>query len=58
MGDGELVLTPLTGLTTTRARASAFAATNLLDAASSYEKTVMQGLVSNHYEQVSVASEY
>jgi len=58
MGDKEQVLTPLTSVTTTRARASAYAARNLIDSASSYEKRVMTGMVSNHYEQVSIASEY
>ena len=58
MGDDEQVLTRLASAVTTKARASALAAKNLSGTASTYEKTVLEGLVSTHYDQVSVASEY
>jgi hypothetical protein len=54
----EQILTPLTSVVTTKARASQLAATTLLGTSTSYEKTIIQGLITTHYDQVSVSSEY
>ena len=58
MTGNEQILTPLTNIVTTKARASQVAARTLLGSSSTYEKEVMQGLVANHYDQISVTSEY
>jgi len=58
MGTQESVLIPVEQTTITKSRASARTTTNLAETSTEYERKVLESMVSNHYEQISVASEY
>ncbi len=58
MGSNESVLFPANQTTITKSRASAKTANTIVEASTDYEKKVLESMMSNHYEQVSVASEY
>tara|TARA_B000000557_G_C20813297_1_gene461532 strand:- start:8992 stop:12963 length:3972 start_codon:yes stop_codon:yes gene_type:complete len=58
MGTNESILTPLKQTVGVQARASAYAAQNLAGITATYQKQILQGLVSHHYDQISVESDY
>ena len=58
MGSNESVLIPVEQTTVTKSRASVKTTTPLAESNTDYERKVLESMMSNHYEQVSVASEY
>ena len=58
MGSNESVLIPVEQTTVTKSRASVKTTTTLAESNTDYERKVLESMMSNHYEQVSVASEY
>ena len=58
MGSNESVLIPMDNTTITKSRASAKTTNTIVEASTDYERKVLESMVSNHFEQISVASEY
>ena len=58
MGNNETVLIPADQLAVTKSKATANTVNMLTQASTAYEKKILTAMVSNHYEQISVASEH